>query len=79
MVYQEKKVRSLVKAFTWRILASATTFLITFVLIYFSSDSIDQGLKMGLQVSIFDFVLKIVLYFFHERIWLAVPFGKSDS
>jgi len=30
---------------------------------------------MGLSISIIEFVVKIFMYYIHERIWLKIPFG----
>ncbi len=49
------------KTFTWRLIASLTTFLIAWI----ATGDIDIGLKVGAV----DVVAKLALYFFHERAW----------
>jgi len=53
--------RHLAKSLTWRIIGTIDTFLLSFVL--------TGSLDFGLSVSGFDFFFKLLLYYFHERIW----------
>jgi len=64
----ESHTRSLVKAISWRLTASITTTLIT----YFVTGSIKSAFSIGA----FDLVIKFVLYYMHERIWIKIPLGK---
>jgi len=64
---KESHIRSIAKGFTWRIIASATIFVIT----YFSTGEMDLALK----VTSIEFFVKIFLYYLHERAWLKVPSG----
>jgi uncharacterized membrane protein len=60
--------RSLLKAVSWRTMASLDTFVVSFVV---------TG-RIGLAGSIAgaELVTKIALYYLHERIWAAVPWGR---
>lgn len=72
MIYKESPKRSIVKAISWRIIASITTTLIAF---YFGVPAKAIGL-----VFFADLVIKFIMYFFHERIWNRIPFGiKKDN
>lgn len=64
---RESHTRSLLKTFTWRIIATSTIIAIA----YFTTGDIDVALKMG---SI-EFFVKMILYYFHERAWQAAPRG----
>jgi len=69
--------RSLAKAISWRIIASLTTFLITFVIFRQKiSGPYKQILEASTLVLIFDVVVKIVIYYFHERLWTNINWGK---
>ena len=74
-MYVESKLRSLLKAISWRIIASIVTTLIAF---YFGLPAKAIGM-----VFFADLVIKFVLYFIHERVWInAIKFGikhKEDS
>ncbi len=67
---QESKVRSLLKAISWRIVASLITGSIVFVVT-------GKGL-LALSVGVIDSVIKILVYYFHERIWWLIPLGKPS-
>jgi uncharacterized membrane protein len=64
----ESSSRSLAKAVSYRILGSTGTALI--VLIF------SGNLKLSLGAGALDMVLKISLYFVHERIWNYIPYGR---
>ena len=59
--------RHLAKAITWRVIASLTTFLIGWTV----TGSLDFGMAIGAA----DVVIKIALYYFHERLWYHSKFG----
>lgn len=65
---KESHLRSLLKAMSWRILATLTTILIA----YFITGQIDIALMIGG----IEFVLKFLIYYLHERVWQLVPRGS---
>ncbi len=68
----ETKTRSLIKALSWRIIASITTALIAY--------SFGVPMKAVGLIFFTDLIVKFLLYFFHERAWSLVKFGiKSKS
>ncbi len=66
---KEKKIRSLVKAISWRIIASIVTGSLVFI---FTS-----RLKLAVGIGILDVAVKLIVYYVHERIWTLIPFGKN--
>ena len=64
----ERKRRSMTKAISWRILATLTTMLIVF--------SFTRKLELTLLIGGLDALLKVILYYGHERIWNNVLWGK---
>ena len=64
---KESRLRSLIKGITWRILATATTIIIAFII----TGKVDFALKIGF----FEFLAKLVIYYLHERAWQRVPLG----
>ena len=71
MGHVESHFRSIAKAVSYRILGSTTTALIFYVLT-------GQG-SLSLGAGALDMVLKIGVYFIHERIWNHVNFGRTTS
>ena len=58
---QRSRTRSLAKAFTWRITATLTTAVITYI--------VTRELGTAVIIGGIEFVLKFVMYYGHERAW----------
>lgn len=65
----EKHHRSLVKSVSWRMVGTADTICLS----WFFTGTIGTALKIGGV----EFFTKILLYYLHERIWLAVPWAQK--
>jgi uncharacterized membrane protein len=63
----EKRRRSIAKAFSWRITATITTVIISYII----TKQIDTALKIGL-IEVF---AKMLIFYGHERLWLKSSFG----
>ena len=61
--------RSLAKATTWRITASADTFVISFLV---TGEPALAGTIAGIEV-----LTKMFIYYLHERIWNKITWGKT--
>lgn len=61
----DSHLRSIVKTFSWRILATVTTMAVAY--------AITGQLDTAIAIGSIEFVLKLLLYYGHERIWLLVP------
>lgn len=66
--YRESHLRSILKAFSWRVVATLTTAIIA----YFVTGRIEAAVLIGSV----EFVLKFLIYYLHERAWQAVPRGS---
>ena len=67
---KETQKRSIVKALTYRFWQSLNTFLISLV--------ITGKLDMATAIVSIEVVVKIVIYFFHERIWSRIRWGLKN-
>lgn len=67
----EKPVRSLLKAISWRIVATLTTIVLVFVS--------TGNLVISLGVGFSELIIKIIIYYVHERIWNLVGFGREKG
>ena len=65
------RLRSAVKAVSWRILGTADTFLIAWLI---TKEPVTAGAIASIEV-----VTKMVLYYFHERGWNYVKWGRSSQ
>jgi uncharacterized membrane protein len=61
------KKRHILKALTWRFIASLTTFLIGWIA--------TGDIRSGLSIGVFDFSIKLILYYIHERVWYKSKYG----
>ena len=67
----ETITRSLLKAISWRIIASIVTTIIAY--------SFGLPAKAIGLVFFADLVIKFALYFIHERVWVSyIKYGKTD-
>ena len=63
---QESHIRSLLKGISWRVIATTDTILVALMITcLFGQCSIEDALKIGAA----EFVLKLGVYYVHERIW----------
>lgn len=68
-MYKETNTRSIVKGISWRVVATTTTIAI----VYFFFDRLDLAIAAGM----IETVLKVGLYWLHERAWFKVRWGKK--
>lgn len=67
----ETHSRSFVKAASWRILGSIDTFLLSW---FFTGSPKAAG-----AIALTEVVTKILLYYFHERIWSSIRWGAKQT
>lgn len=61
----ESHTRSILKGVTWRFVASMTTVIIAWLVIG------EPGIAF--QIGLFEAIIKIFVYYLHERIWAKIP------
>ncbi|NIJ44399.1 putative membrane protein [Wenyingzhuangia heitensis] len=66
----DKPIRSVVKAVSWRVVGTLDTLLVSWYA--------TGNLSMASSIASIDFVTKMILYFFHERAWNAIKWGKNE-
>lgn len=67
-VAKEKPIRSVVKSLSWRTIGTLDTILISWI--------VTGELTLAFSIGSIELVTKMVLYFFHERIWNNIKWGK---
>ena len=72
---QASKKRHIAKTLTWRIIASITTFLVARW--FFSEDP--NATEKATWVALTEAVVKMALYYFHERAWYGSNFGLNPE
>ena len=69
MQYETKK-RSILKAISWRTWATITTAIIVFIF--------TGQFALAITIGFLEVFAKMALYFFHERLWQKIRFGKKE-
>ncbi len=68
-MYRDTNKRSVVKGISWRAVATTTTIIIVYVFF--------ERLDLAIAAGMIETVLKVGLYWMHERAWLKVRWGKE--
>ena len=61
--------RTIIKTVTWRVIAVTVTVLA----VYLFTGKIEESLIVGISAN----AVKMFLYYFHERIWNKISFGRG--
>ncbi len=70
-MYLETRTRALIKTLSWRLLAT----LATIALVYLFVGKIQVAVVIGgIEV-----LIKLLLYYFHERLWNLIQIGKDQA
>ena len=64
----ESHYRTIAKAFSWRFVATVVTFFVAWI--------ITGKLTLAAEIGLADSLIKLGAYYFHERAWMRVKFGK---
>ena len=65
------KKRSLAKSMTWRVVALLTTFITLY--------GLSKDVNMATMATVITNGINFVAYYYHERIWNAVSWGKNEG
>lgn len=68
-MYKDTNTRSLVKGFSWRVVATTTTIIIVYI--FFGR------LDLAIAAGALEWVAKIALYWGHERAWFKIKWGRK--
>jgi len=66
---KESKKRSLTKAISWRLVGSVASITILYVFTH--------QIVFALGIGLLDFVVKLMLYYGHERVWTKIKWGEK--
>lgn len=67
----EDRYRSLVKAVSWRVTGTIDTIVVSWF--------ITREITTALSIGFIEVFTKIVIYYFHERLWNRIKFGRTPS
>lgn len=63
------KIRSLAKMVTWRVIATSTTFILSFIF--------TGHVSVALNIAGFEVVAKMLFFYLHERGWNLIQWGRE--
>jgi uncharacterized membrane protein len=64
----EKPIRSIIKSVSWRFIGTVDTIFISWL--------VTGTLSLAFSIGAVELVTKMLLYFFHERVWASIKWGK---
>jgi len=64
----EKPYRSMLKAVSWRMTGTLDTMVVSFI--------VTKSFKLAFSIGVIEVVTKMVLYYFHERVWARLKIGR---
>lgn len=67
---REFRTRSIIKALTWRAIATSTTMALAY--------AATGDLKIAGAIGVADVIIKLFFYYVHERAWGHVEWGKVE-
>lgn len=67
-IQRESAKRSMLKTISWRVIGSLDTFLISWLL--------TGMVVVAASIGAIEVFTKMFLYFFHERMWNSIEYGK---
>ena len=74
---KDSPTRSLFKAFSWRLIASGSTFIISFTIFTQTTETAFKEIIGAVSlITAVDIVAKLILYYLHERLWTNIVWGK---
>jgi len=67
----ERHSRTIAKTLTWRVIATLTTIGVIYLF--------DKDVKNSIVIGISANLIKMFLYYLHERLWNRITFGRIKS
>ena len=64
----EVRSRSILKTVSWRILGTLDTIVIAWL--------VSGNTTIAFSIGFIELLTKMLLYYFHERVWNTIPWGK---
>jgi len=76
-IEKDSPYRSLFKAISWRLIASGATFIVSFTIFTQATETAFKDIIGAVSlITAVDIVVKLILYYLHERLWTNIVWGK---
>ncbi len=70
-----QKYRHIIKTFSWRLIGAVDTILLVFIVFYLMFSSTQGAASIAISMFSIEVITKMILYYFHERIWFISNYG----
>ena len=75
-IKRSSHLRSILKGISWRLIATIDTVcVVLFITCFIDTCSIENALKIGAS----EFLIKLLIYYGHERLWLRILGSRAES
>jgi len=76
-IEKDSPTRSILKALSWRLVASGATFIISFTIFTQATQTAFKDIVGAVSlITGVDIIAKLILYYLHERLWTNIVWGK---
>ncbi len=76
-IEKDSPTRSILKALSWRLIASGSTFIISFTIFTQATETAFKEIIGAVSlITAVDIFAKLILYYLHERLWTNIVWGK---
>ncbi len=67
----QSRLRSLIKAVSWRLVGSLDTFILSMI--------VTGNAKYAVSITSAEAITKVALYYVHERVWRKIAWGRLEA
>ena len=75
----ESKRRTVVKSLLWRIIGIVWTWVGAYFILIFIPEKYKTAAVIATLIVVYHHSTRMVMYYFYERIWLAVSWGRGET
>ena len=76
---REIRRRSMVKALLWRVIGIVWTWIGAYLILLYTPEKYSKASIVASLIVIYHHSTRMVMYYFYERIWSAVSWGKVST
>ena len=76
---REIRRRSMVKALLWRVIGIVWTWIGAYLILLYTPEKYSKASIVASLIVIYHHSTRMVMYYFYERIWSAVSWGKIST
>ena len=74
-ITDNQKLRHIIKTISWRLVGAIDTILLVMIVYYYLFNTTQDAAKVALSIFSIELITKMILYYFHERVWFSSNYG----